>query len=170
MNLPETFEILVVTLSDRASAGEYEDRSGPVIREKLRDFFSTSGWNFNITARIIPDDAETLRELLTGGSGKYNIIFTTGGTGVGPKDITTGTVRPLLRKEIPGVMEFIRVKYGSVNPAALLSNGVAGITGNSLIYTLPGSVRAVNEYVPEILKTLRHTILMQYGINDHHDH
>ena len=98
MNLPETLEILIITLSDRASAGEYEDRSGPAIREKLREFFSASEWSYNITARIIPDNAKTLRELLTGDSGKYNIIFTTGGTGVGPKDITTATVKPLLRK------------------------------------------------------------------------
>jgi molybdopterin biosynthesis enzyme MoaB len=64
-------------------------------------------------------------------------------------------------------MEFIRIRYGTEKPNALLSRGVAGILGNSLIYTLPGSVRAVDEYMDEILKTLKHTIYMQYGIDTH---
>ena len=71
------------------------------------------------------------------------------------------------QKEIPGVMEFIRIIYGTMKPSALLSRGVAGILGQSLIYTLPGSVRAVEEYMNEILKTLQHTIYMQYGIDKH---
>ena len=95
------------------------------------------------------------------------MIITSGGTGIGPKDITVETVRPLLTKEIPGIMEYIRVKYGSHKPNALLSRGVAGIIGKSLIYTIPGSVKAADEYMAEILKTLNHTILMQYGIDAH---
>ena len=67
-------------------------------------------------------------------------------------------------------MEFIRIKYGTEKPNALLSRGVAGIIGKSLIYTLPGSVRAVEEYMTEILKTLKHTIYMQYGIDSHEKH
>jgi molybdopterin biosynthesis enzyme MoaB len=73
----------------------------------------------------------------------------------------------LLVKEIPGIMEFIRIRYGAEKPNALLSRGVAGIIGKSLIYTLPGSVRAVEEYMNEILKTLKHTIFMQFGIDRH---
>lgn len=170
MKLPEIFEILIITLSDRASGGEYTDRSGPELKERVSDFFKTTGWRYNIRTLLIPDDPVTLKRIVAEGSEEYNIIITTGGTGIGPKDITAGIVRPLLEKEIPGIMEFIRVKYGSVNPNALLSNGVAGIAGKSLIYTLPGSVRAVGEYMSEINKTLRHTILMQYGVNDHTDH
>ena len=64
-------------------------------------------------------------------------------------------------------MDFIRIKYGTDKPNALLSRSVAGITGKSLIYTLPGSVRAVEEYMTEIVKTLKHTIYMQYGIDKH---
>jgi molybdopterin biosynthesis enzyme MoaB len=67
-------------------------------------------------------------------------------------------------------MEFIRMKYGVEKPNALLSRGVAGIIGKSLIYTLPGSVRAVDEYMSEILKTLKHTVLMQHGIDSHEKH
>jgi molybdenum cofactor synthesis domain-containing protein len=167
MNLPEKFEILIITLSDRASRGEYQDLSGPKVKEKITDFLTSAGWSYNIKTTLIPDDAGILRDLLMEAGKNCNIIITTGGTGIGPRDITTETVIPLLSKEIPGIMEFIRMKYGTEMPAALLSRGVAGITGKSLIYTLPGSVRAVEEYMTEILKTLRHTIYMQYGVDKH---
>ena len=170
MNFPEKFEILIITLSDRAFRGEYEDLSGPAISGRLTEFFPSLEWQFSISSRIIPDDTERLRDLLESASFKYNLIITTGGTGIGPRDITVETVKPLLTKDIPGVMEYIRIKYGSVKPNALLSRGVAGIIGKSLIYTLPGSVKAVEEYMTEILKTLKHTINMQYGIDSHQNH
>jgi molybdenum cofactor synthesis domain-containing protein len=167
MNLPEKFEVLIITLSDRASRGEYEDLSGPKIRDIIIDFFSYTGWPYNIKLTLIPDETNVLKDLLISAGTGYNIIITTGGTGIGPRDITVETVIPLLTKEIPGIMEFIRIKYGTEKPNALLSRGVAGITGKSLIYTLPGSVRAVEEYMTEIIKTLKHTIYMQYGIDTH---
>lgn len=167
MNIPEKFEILIITLSDRASRGEYEDLSGPKVKEILTEYFSAVNWKYTINMKLIPDEAEILREILTGATGIYNLIITTGGTGIGPRDITVETVAPLLTKEIPGVMEFIRVKYGAEKPNALLSRGVAGIAGKSLIYSLPGSVRAVEEYMTEILRTLKHTVYMQYGIDSH---
>ncbi|MCX6255705.1 MAG: MogA/MoaB family molybdenum cofactor biosynthesis protein [Bacteroidia bacterium] len=170
MNLPEKFEVLIITLSDRAQRGDYEDLSGPKLREKISEFFSLVGWDFNINLTLIPDDAAILRELLKSAAGVYHIVITSGGTGIGPRDITVETVTPLLTKEIPGIMEFIRIKYGTKKPNALLSRGVAGIIGKSLIYTLPGSVRAVEEYMTEILKTLKHTIYMQYGIDTHEKH
>lgn len=116
---------------------------------------------------LLPDDANMLRDILIKAGSEYNIIITTGGTGIGPRDITVETVKPLLSKEIPGIMEYIRIRYGTEKPNALLSCGVCGITGISLIYTLPGSVKAVGEYMTEILKTLYHTVLMQYGIDTH---
>jgi molybdenum cofactor synthesis domain-containing protein len=167
MNIPEKFEILIITLSDRAYRGEYKDLSGPKIREKIKEFFSLAGWSYNINLTLIPDDASILSDLLINAGNNYNIVITTGGTGIGPRDITVETVTPLLSKEIPGIMEFIRVKYGAEKPNALLSRGVAGITGKSLIYTLPGSVKAVGEYMTEIVKTLKHTIYMQYGVAKH---
>ena len=169
MNFPEKFEILIITLSDRAFRGEYEDLSGPKVKEMITEFFASSGWSFNVKTTLIPDESLILKDLLNEAGNIYNIIFTTGGTGIGPRDITVETVTPLLNKQIPGVMEFIRIRYGTENPAALLSRGVAGITGKSLIYTLPGSVKAVEEYMTEIVKTLKHTIFMQYGIDKHSD-
>ncbi len=98
---------------------------------------------------------------------EYNIIFTTGGTGIGPRDITVDVIKPFITKEIPGIMELIRVKYGLNKPNAVLSRGVAGLAGNALIFTLPGSVKAVKEYMNEIRTLLCHTVLMQYGIDSH---
>ena len=170
MKLPEKFEVLIITLSDRAHRGEYEDLSGPRIREILSGYLSSLKWEYSVKLTLIPDDAVILRELLTSAGSIYNIIITTGGTGIGPRDITVETVTPLLTKEIPGIIEFIRIKYGTEKPNALLSRGVAGIIGKSLIYTLPGSVRAVDEYMNEILKTLKHTVYMQYGIDTHEKH
>ncbi len=170
MTIPEIFEILVITLSDRASRGEYDDLSGALVKDKISGFLDSAGWKYVIETKVIPDDAAILRDLIVSSGNKKNLIFTTGGTGIGPRDITVETVRPLLIKEIPGIMEFIRIKYGSEKPNALLSRGVAGITGNALIYTLPGSVRAVEEYMTEIVKTLQHAVLMQYGIDTHTKH
>lgn len=169
MNLPEKFEVLIITLSDRAFRGEYEDLSGPKVKERITEFFTSSGWSFNVKTTLIPDESSMLKDLLNEAGNIYNIIFTTGGTGIGPRDITVETITPLLNKQIPGVMEFIRIKYGTEKPAALLSRGVAGVKGKSLIYTLPGSVKAVEEYMTEIVKTLKHTIFMQYGIDKHSD-
>lgn len=170
MNLPDRIEVIIITLSDRAASGEYEDRSGTRIREMFADYCNSQGWESNITLKLIPDDGVMLSDLLIYSFVRYNIIITTGGTGIGPKDITVDTVMPLLTKEMPGVMDYIRVKYGAENPGALLSRGVAGIAGKSLIYTLPGSVKAVEEYMTEILRTLRHTLEMQYGVDTHPKH
>jgi molybdenum cofactor synthesis domain-containing protein len=167
MTFPDKFEVLIITLSDRAYRGEYEDLSGPKVRVIAEDFFSSAGWLINVKLTLIPDDSGMLRELLVSSGKKYNIIFTTGGTGIGQRDITVETVKPLLTKEIPGIMEFIRIKYGTEKPNALLSRGVAGVIGQTLIYTLPGSVKAVEEYMLEIVKTLRHTVNMLYGIDKH---
>jgi molybdopterin adenylyltransferase len=170
MNLPEKFEVLIITLSDRAHRGEYEDLSGPRIREILSGYLSSQNWEYSVNLTLIPDNADMLRELLMSAGSTYNIVITAGGTGIGPRDVTVEAVSPLLTKEIPGIMEFIRIKYGTERPNALLSRGVAGIIGKSLVYTLPGSVRAVEEYMTEILKTLKHTIYMQYGIDAHDNH
>jgi molybdopterin adenylyltransferase len=170
MNIPGKFEVLIITLSDRAYRGEYEDLSGPRISEIISGFLSSINWEYSVNLKLIPDDAAILRELLKNSGSFYNIIITTGGTGIGPRDITVETVTPLLTKEIPGIMEFIRVKYGMEKPNALLSRGIAGVFGKSLIYTLPGSVKAVEEYMSEILKTLKHTVYMQYGIDTHGNH
>lgn len=164
--LPRVYNIKVITLSDRASAGEYADRSGPAIVNRLTAFFETLHWKANIERIVLPDDEESLKNIFANTQG-IDMIFTTGGTGIGPRDITVDVVEPLLDKKIPGIMEMIRVRYGSDKPAALLSRGVAGVIGTTLVYTLPGSVKAVEEYLVEINKTLKHSIYMLNGLDIH---
>ncbi len=165
---PKVFNCTIITLSDRASAGEYEDRSGVRIKDILNEHFFNVGRNIAIKSIIIPDDEQILKQhLLQAKQDNVDFIFTTGGTGIGPRDITPDVVKPMLDKEIPGIMELIRMKYGQEKPNALLSRGVAGLMQNSLVYTLPGSVKAVNEYMPEILKTMEHLVYMLNGLDAH---
>ncbi len=166
--LPKIINIRIITLSDRASAGEYADKSGPQIRTVAANFFSGIKRLTAIENRLIPDDAEQLtNEIRLAIAERADVIFTTGGTGIGPRDITPETVRPMLDKEIPGIMELIRVKYGMEKPAAILSRSIAGVSGKTLIYCLPGSVKAVTEYCNEILPTIEHSIYMLEGLDSH---
>lgn len=165
---PRMFRLQVVTLSDRASKGHYTDRSGPTIIDILNEYFRTKTRNIEVSHSVIPDDASSLSVLVEKSIyDEVDVIITTGGTGVGPRDVTIETIKPMLDKEIPGIMEMIRVKYGQDKPNALLSRGVAGLIGDTIIYTLPGSVKAVKEYMSEILKTMEHLIYMRHGLDNH---
>lgn len=162
------FTALIVTLSDRASKGVYEDKSGEVIIDKLKAFFDNLKLNICFIKEIIPDEPTFLQELLENHIAlKTNFIITTGGTGIGPRDITPEVVKPLLTKEIPGIMEIVRVKYGLQFASAALSRSIAGIAQESLIYCLPGSPKAVGEYMDEIMKTLLHCHKILHGGEDH---
>jgi len=166
--IPRVYKVLVITLSDRASRGEYSDRSGPRIEQLLSSFFENNNWAFAIERKLIPDDAGALKTLLEEAKQAHtDIVITTGGTGIGPRDITPDVVKSLLDKEIPGIMELIRFKYGSLKPNALLSRAVAGVINRTLVYTLPGSVKAVEEYMTEIMPTLRHSIYMLHNLDAH---
>jgi molybdopterin adenylyltransferase len=163
-----TLKCLVITLSDRAAAGEYPDRSGPRIMDLLKAFFASGRYQLEVVGIVLPDEPEQLRRQICGGiANGIDVIFTTGGTGLGPRDMTPDTVAPLCEKLIPGIMEHIRTKFGSTNPRARLSRAIAGIAQKTQIYTLPGSVRAVEEYLGEILVTLEHLALQLHGRDDH---
>jgi molybdenum cofactor synthesis domain-containing protein len=165
---PRTLRIMVLTLSDRASRGEYEDRSGPRVRELLESFFTAEGRRASIDNRVLPDDAALLKETLQSEIRRgSDIVITTGGTGIGPRDITPDVVTEVADKLIPGVMDYIRIKYGEAHPNALLTRSIAAVTGRTLIYSLPGSVRAVTEYLEEIVKTINHTIYTVNGLDTH---
>ena len=162
----KTFKIDIITLSDRASQGEYEDRSGPAIVKLCHEWAEKSGLQTEIGLHLIPDNAEQLENRIKEFE-SADIIITTGGTGIGPRDITVDVVKKHLTMEIPGIMEHIRVKYGAEKPNALISRSVAGTIGKTLVFTLPGSLKAVNEYMSEISPLLYHLILMKHGIDGH---
>ncbi|MCX6240075.1 MAG: molybdopterin-binding protein [Bacteroidia bacterium] len=165
---PKVMRMHIITLSDRASLGIYEDKSGPLLKELSEVFFSGIGRQVVIENSVIPDNEEQLKALLQGSiDNNDDIIFTTGGTGIGPRDITPDVIKPLLDKEIPGIMEMIRVKYGMQFPNALVSRSIAGIAGKTLIYALPGNPKAVKEYTDEIFKTVEHSFRMLYNIDEH---
>jgi molybdenum cofactor synthesis domain-containing protein len=166
--VPRVLQCRVTTLSDRASQGIYADRSGPGIVQRLEEFAQERRWRLDVSAKLLPDDAEMLREeLLAARDAGVHVVFTTGGTGIGPRDISPEVVADLADKIIPGVMEHIRLKYGAEKPAALLSRSIAAVLGGTLVYALPGSVKAVDEYMAEILKTLEHSIYMLRGVDAH---
>ena len=117
---------------------------------------------------VLPDEPERLRDAIAAARDSgVDVVLTVGSTGVGPRDIAPDVVGPLLDRQLPGIMEVLRVRFGLDNPRARLSRGVAGVTGLTQVYTLPGSVRAVGEYVPEIMATVEHLLYMLDGLDAH---
>jgi len=165
---PRIWKFRLITLSDRAHRGEYTDRSGPRIEKLVGEFAESKNIQTDIQKSVLPDDADRLlAELSAAKNDGVDVVFTTGGTGVGPRDITPEVVTSFCEKTIPGIMEAIRVKYGAEKPNALLSRSVAGVSGRMLVFALPGSVKAVGEYLAEIEKTLEHLLLMLHGLDVH---
>lgn len=164
----KTFRIAIITLSDRASAGTYEDKSGVLMQELIQQHFDEKGLSCYFDYQVIPDDKmqfeSLLRKLI---ASKTNYIFSTGSTGIGPRDIAPDIIRLVLDKEIPGIMECIRVKFGMQFPNAQLSRSIAGVADQSIIYAMPGSPKAVKEYLEEIFKTLLHAYLMLHAVEAH---
>ncbi len=166
--IPKIMKVQIITLSDRASKGIYEDRSGPVIKDLIAAHFTSVNRHFLIENTILPDDKKLLKETIENTvSQNADIIITTGGTGIGPRDISPDVIKPMLEKEITGIMELVRVKYGMQNPNAVISRSVAGTIGNTLVFCLPGSPKAISEYMSEILPTLEHSFKMIYAIDSH---
>ena len=166
--LPRPLKILIITLSDRAFNGIYEDKSGPRIKTLVENFFKDKRWHLEITNIILPDDPQELTKTIEKAiSNNVDILLTTGSTGISPRDIAPETILKICEKCIPGIMENIRFKYGEKNPAARLSRSIAGIKNTTQIYTLPGSTRAVEEYLTEIFPTLEHIIYMLHGLDLH---
>jgi molybdenum cofactor synthesis domain-containing protein len=167
-HIPRPLTVSIITLSDRAFSGEYADRAGPRARQVLEEFFAGRRWHPKLQSELLPDDADRLRHTLGRKiAEETDVIFTLGGTGVGPRDIAPETVTSLCDRVVPGIMENIRIKYGANKPSVFLSRSVAAVSGTTQVYTLPGSVRAVEEYMSEILKTLEHTICMMHGLDVH---
>lgn len=166
--IPRIFKVKIVVLSDRASAGIYEDKSGKLIEKLSNEWFAEKNMKVRIETVIIPDEKDQLTQVITNAFyEKYDIVFTTGSTGIGERDIAPETIAPLLDKQITGIMELVRVKYGMKKPNAILSRSLAGTKGKTLLFAIPGNPKAVNEYLTEIFSVLFHSMLMLHGINGH---
>ena len=139
-----------------------------MILEEMNRWFEGKKLNHTATPVILPDDREAFsRELGSAIDEQVDFIFTTGSTGLGSRDMAPDVAMQHLDRQIPGIMELIRVKHGMVNPNAALSRSIAGMAGKTLIFVLPGSTRAIKEYMEEILKSLWHMILMVNDIDSH---
>jgi molybdenum cofactor synthesis domain-containing protein len=166
--VPRPLRARIITLSDRAHRGDYADQSGPRVQKLLEQVLRPRRWHLHCERSVLPDEAQSLLAALRSAREEgVDAVFTTGGTGVGPRDVTPETVASVCDRLIPGIMEAIRAKYGVSNPRALLSRSIAGVAGQMLIYTLPGSVRAAEEYVQEILLTFEHLLVMLHGLDTH---
>ena len=150
-----TYTCAVLTVSDKGSRGERQDTSGPALCEML------SGHGYTVAAQsMVPDRIEAIQgavRLWIDEQG-IDLVVSTGGTGVAPTDVTPEAVRPLFDKEVPGMAEAMRQQSLMKTPHAMLSRGVAGIRGKSLIITLPGSQRAATENLAVVLPALHHAI------------
>jgi len=162
------FRVWVITVSDRASSGEYQDRSGPRIINLIEEHMRERPWHLECRRSVVADEPRQLEAALKEAQeAPADVVITTGGTGIGPRDITPEVVVMRCSKLIPGIMEHIRSIYGREQPAALLSRSVAGVMGHGLVYTLPGSVKAVEQYMAEVLKTMEHLIYTLHGLDMH---
>lgn len=146
--------ISVVTASDRCSKGLCEDKSGPLIAEILSPDADIAEYV------IVPDEKELIAKELIRLSDevKSDIIFTTGGTGFAPRDVTPEATKAVIEKDVPGIPEAIRAKSLEITPKAMLSRACAGIRGRTLIINLPGSPKAVRESLETVMPVLEHAV------------
>ena len=151
-------------LSDSVAAGQRRDRSGPAVREVLE----ARGWT--VTAlEVLPDDADQIRRCLeawTDGE-DCDAVFTTGGTGISPRDITPEATRSVLEREIPGLAELMRREGAKKTRFAVLSRGLAGLRKGKLVINLPGSPGGARESLETILDLLPHAIDIAQGRTAH---
>ncbi|WP_449486494.1 MogA/MoaB family molybdenum cofactor biosynthesis protein [Streptomyces avidinii] len=144
---------LVVTASNRASQGVYADRGGPVLAEGLRSLgFAVDG------PRVVPDGDPVEAALREGVAAGYDVILTTGGTGISPTDRTPDATARVLDYEIPGIPQAVRAESLDKVPTAALSRGLAGVAGRTLIVNLPGSTGGVRDGIAVLSRILLHAV------------
>ncbi|MBT3353572.1 MAG: MogA/MoaB family molybdenum cofactor biosynthesis protein [Candidatus Scalindua sp.] len=161
----------VLTISDKGSRGEREDKSGEVIKEKLRLIKAEV-----VTYEIVPDERDIISEKLRSFAESANLILTTGGTGVSPRDVTPEATKDVIERELPGFSEAMRAESFKVTPRSIGSRAVSGMYKDTLIINLPGSPKAVAECLGVVLDAIPHVIEVAKGkVSDcgkdvHHRH
>jgi len=145
--------VAVLTLSDKGSRGERQDVSGPLIAEIMKPIKADVKYY-----EILPDEKKLITETLLRYCGKVDLILTTGGTGLAPRDVTPDATLEVVDKEVPGIAEAMRVEGFKKTRRAMLSRAIAGIKGNTLIINLPGSPKAVRENLEIIREVIPHAI------------
>ena len=156
--------IVVVTVSDRSAAGQRPDTTGPVLAEALRDAGA------EVVGTVVPDDVgEVTRALEAAIASGARAVVTTGGTGIGPRDVTPEATAPLIVRQLPGIPELLRQRDAGENPLVALSRGVAGVTARpapAIVINLPGSATAVASAI-DVLPTLIAHAVAQLDGGDH---
>ncbi len=156
-----TYRALVVTASNRAAAGVYPDKGGPILAEGLR------GLGFEVDGpQVVPDGDPVEAALRSGVEAAYDVIVTTGGTGISPTDATPDATRRVIDYEVPGIPEAVRAFSRDKVPAAALSRGLAGVAGRTLIVNLPGSTGGVRDGLAVLETVLVHAVEQLHG-GDH---
>lgn len=147
----------VLTVSDGVHAGEREDRSGDALEELLRDD------GYEVVRRIVPDERDAIVAAIAELAVEADLVLTTGGTGFAPRDVTPEATRGLLEREAPGIAEAIRADALPRTPHALLSRGVAGLVGPTLVVNLPGSTGGCRDGYAVLRPALRHGLELAAG-------
>ena len=155
-----------ITVSDRASAGIYEDRSGPEIEKVLEEFFGNEA---GFEQAVVPDEVETISATLKKFADelKCDLVVTTGGTGIAVRDVTPEATRPVLEKELPGFSEAMRMQSLTRVKTAILSRALAGTRGRTLIVNLPGKPSAVRECLEILAPAIREGMAHLRGEDPH---
>jgi molybdenum cofactor synthesis domain-containing protein len=156
----------VITVSDSTYSGTRQDVSGPSVKALLEQL----GWEVD-DVRVVPDEPAQLAALLIeiADSAQVGAIFTTGGTGLGPRDRTPEATRIVIEYEVPGISECMRADGRRQAPAAVLSRGISGVRGSTLIVNLPGSPKGAIESLNAIVEVVPHAIRLLRGHTDHAD-
>ena len=153
---------VVVTVSDRSSRGERPDTGGPLLAGLLADLGLDVGG-----VVLVPDDVDAVQDALRAAAQAYDLVVTTGGTGLSPRDVTPEATAPLLDRRVPGLEEALRARGATTVPTAVLSRGVVGTIGRTLVVNLPGSTGGVHDGVAVLAPVLEHALAQLGGGGDH---
>jgi molybdenum cofactor synthesis domain-containing protein len=144
--------VAILSISDKGSRGEREDKSGQLISHVIRDIGKIKYYE------ILPDERDLIKHKMLEYAGTVDLILTTGGTGLSPRDVTPDATLEVIEREVPGIVEAMRIEGLKKTKKAMLSRAVAGIRGQTLIVNLPGSPAAVKESLEIVLEALPHAI------------